>query len=202
MTKLLRPGLNLKRRNREGSTLAEFGPALFLFFIAVFFPAINLLGFALGVATAELIADRCAIAAADEQTYGEALDAACHTAVQLNNSPLGKFAGLKPVNGYNGSGVDLYIATTNLSSRKTTVCGPDIPLKDKLDTTGNVYEYEAQVNYAIGPLLSMSQLPFVKDIPIIGKPASFSYTVEKAAEHLDGLSAGAVPVQQADIQNY
>jgi hypothetical protein len=185
-------------RNSHGSGLAEFGPALFLFFAVVFFPVINLLGFAFGVATAELIADRCAVAAADEQTYSDALDAACSTAVQLNNSPFGRFAGLKPVNGFKGSGVDLYVATTNVSSKQTKVCGPDVPIKEKIDTTGNVYEYEAQVNYAIGPVLSMGHLPFIKDIPIIGKAGSFSYTVQKAAEHPDGLSS-VNTVQEANI---
>ena len=96
--------------------MAEFAPALFVFLILIFFPFINLFGYLCGVATALLIANQCATAAAVSQTYQDATTASADTAVQLTNSCLGQFARLQAVGGYNGTGVNVYVAVTNINS--------------------------------------------------------------------------------------
>jgi hypothetical protein len=178
------------RRRAFGGNIAEFGPALLVLFLVIIFPLLNLMGFACGVATATLIANQCACSASVSQTYTDALTAASNTAMALITSPLGKFAGLQPLNGYQGSGVDLYVAATNTTSNKTTVYGPNTAVPGPIDTSTYIYEYEARVNYAIGPFLSMAGNPFVGNIPMIGKPANFQLTVQKSAEYPDGLTGG------------
>jgi hypothetical protein len=173
--------------------MAEFAPALFVFLVAIFFPFLNLFGYICGVATATLIANQCATAAAVSQTYAEALNSTSNTAVQLANSGLGKFSRLHAVGGYKDSGINIYVAVTELATNSTTFYGPNQPLNVPIDTIKNIYEYEAQVNYSVGPFLSMEGIPMFKDVPMLGKPAAFSFTVQKAAEYPDGLSAPPGP---------
>jgi hypothetical protein len=155
-----------------------------------FFPFINLFGYLCGVATAALIANQCANAAAVSQTYHDAAAACPAAAIQLNSSCLGQFAHLQPVGGLTGSGVNIYISVTNIGSNTTTTYGPNQPLSGSADTSNNIYEYEAQVSYNVGPFISMSAVPIVSQIPMLGKPAPFTFAVQKAAEYPDGLSVG------------
>jgi hypothetical protein len=172
--------------------MAEFAPALFIFLILILFPFINLFGYLCGVATAQLIANQCATAAAVSQTYPDALTATTDTAVQLTNSILGQFGRLQPVGGYKGTGVDVYVAVTNIGSNITTIVGPNQPVPGPIDTTNNIYEYEAQVTYNVGPFISMAGLPIVGQLPMLGKPAQFIFAVQKAAEYPDGLVGNGI----------
>ena len=176
-------------RKASGANIAEFAPAIFVLFLVILFPLINLLAIASGFATATLIANQCATAAAVSQTYNDALNSMSNTALTLTSSPLGKFAGLQPMSGYGyqGCGVDLYVAVTNVGSNSITVYGPNTPLAGPIDTTNNIYEYEARVSYAIGPFLSMAGTPIFTNVPGLGKPADFQLAVQKAAEYPYGL---------------
>ena len=180
--------LSLRRKSRGAASLAEFAPALFVFLVLIFFPFLNLFGCLCGVATAALIANQCATAAAVSQTYQDALTATSDTAVQLTNSCLGRFAHLQAVGGYRGCGVDVFVAVTNISSNATTTYGPNQPVTAPVDPQNNIYEYAAQVNYNIGPFLSMAAVPIVNDLPMVGKPLNFTFAVQKAAEYPDGLA--------------
>ncbi|PWT95705.1 MAG: hypothetical protein C5B53_11010 [Candidatus Melainabacteria bacterium] len=173
--------------------MSEFAPALFVFLVLIFFPFLNLFGYLCGIATAALIANQCATAAAVSQTYDDAINNCSDTAMALSGSCLGKFANLQAVGGYKGTGVDVFVAVTNMGSNTTSVFGPNQPISGTVDTTNNIYEYEAQVNYNVGPFISMAGIPLVSEIPMLGKPAQFTFSVQKAAEYPNGLTGGGPP---------
>jgi len=179
----------LSLRSLRGSNLAEFAPALFIFLILILFPFLNLFGYVCGVSTVTLIANECATAASVSPTFGGALVASSDTAMRLADSPLGKFSHLQPVAGYNGTGLDVYIAITDIASQAVTLYGPNKPLAGAADTSRKIYEYQARVNYTIAPFMNMAGIPLVRDIPILGRPAQFTFTVHKAAEYPDGLAS-------------
>lgn len=172
----------------SGSQIAEFGPALFIFFVLVFFPLVNLFAYTVGVATATLIAHQCSTAAAVSQTYADALTATSATAQNLSGSVLGQFARLTPKGGYAGCGVDLYILVTNLGSNTTKSYGPNQPLNIPIDTTNNIYEYQVQANYIINPLFNMSGIPLVSNVAMLGQAVRFVTVTQKAAEYPESLT--------------
>jgi hypothetical protein len=176
-----------KNRDQHGANLAEFGPAVFILFIVVFIPAINLVAFGWGTATAIFITSQSAKAAAVSENYDTALSSATTTAANLTNSYIGKLAHLKPVEGYNDSGIDLYIVATNILTNKTSLAGPNLPLRGVVDTTNNVYEYQIQTKYEIAPLLNLARTPMLNNIPIISKPTILSFTSQQSAEYPNGL---------------
>src|ERR1700722_17595991 len=85
------------RSQRGGSQLAEFGPVLFIFLIMILFPMINLIGFACGTATANLIARECASRAANSIDFNQAMAAAQQECSSLTSSGFGQFAHLQPI---------------------------------------------------------------------------------------------------------
>jgi hypothetical protein len=172
-------------RNERGNQLAEFGPALWVFFIVVLFPLFNLCQFVCGVATVALIAAQSAQAMASSPDFNSGLTAGRAAATSLAASGFGKFAHLTPVSPY---GVQFYIDTTNVNTNAQTATGPDTPLSTAIDTTNNLYQIEARCQYNVGPMLPMQNIVLLADIPLIGKAAQLSFSNQKAAEFPNGLS--------------
>jgi hypothetical protein len=172
-------------RSKRGSGLAEFGPAMWLFFIVFLFPLFNLVQFACGVATVALIARQAAQACASSPDYNTGLAAARTTAQNMANSGFGKFACLKPANQY---GISVYIGQTNVASGVHTDSAADTPLTTPVDTTNNIYEIETKCLYDVGPMLPMQGFPFIGDIPLIGKAYRLGFSGERAVEFPDGLT--------------
>jgi hypothetical protein len=172
-------------RPKRGSSLAEFGPAMWLFFLFIVFPLFNLVQFACGVATVALIARQAAQACASSPSFNDGLTAARTTATNMATSGFGKFGCLKPVNQY---GISVYIDQTNLATNQQTVFGPDQPMTSAVDSTNNIYEIETRCLYDVGPMLPMQNVPFIGDIPLIGKAYRLGFSSERAAEFPDGLT--------------
>jgi hypothetical protein len=183
-----------KQRSIAGSSIVEFGPVTFVFFIIFVFPLINLTQFACGAAIVFLIATQAATTAASSPDFVTALSSARSCASNLANSGFGEFAHLSPANPY---GITLYVEQTNIGTGQTTNFGPDSPAGATVDTTANIYEIEADAVYNIGPFLNMSSAPFVGNIPLIGKPAQICFTVTRNDEYPEGLTSnnpvGSVP---------
>jgi len=57
-----------QRKQNGGGQMAEFAPALFIFLLITLFPLINLIGYATGVGTVQLIARQTAQAAGSSST--------------------------------------------------------------------------------------------------------------------------------------
>lgn len=172
-------------RSQRGSNLAEFGPALWLFFLVFLFPLFNLVQFACGVATVALIARQAAEACAASPDFNTGLTAARTAASNMANSGFGKFACLKPANQY---GITVYIGQTNIASGNHTDGTADTPLSTAVDPNNNIYQIETQCLYDLGPVFPMTGFPIIGDIPLIGKPYRLGLTAERAAEFPDGLT--------------
>ncbi|HEY9756363.1 MAG TPA: hypothetical protein V6C97_14450 [Oculatellaceae cyanobacterium] len=179
------------RRNAHGGSLAEFGPALWIFFLFFLFPLFNLVQFACGVATVMLIANQSAQAASAAPDFQTGLTNARNIAQGMASSGFGKFAHLTAIGQY---GVSLYIDVTNVSTKQQTSFGPDTPLTTTVDPNSNIYEVEARCSYDVGPMLPMQQVPYLNSIPLIGKPAQLSFSSQRTAEFPGGLSTvGGAP---------
>ncbi|MBI1269491.1 hypothetical protein GC174_03570 [bacterium] len=177
-------------RNQSGSAKsAEFATALTVLFLLILFPLINLIGFAMGAGTQYLLTTQCVARAGASATFGEALTAMENTATSMTNSGLGHFANMQPVAGSSGTGTNLFVIRTPLGGSSTTY-GPNTPYAGILDEENNVYEYQVRSTFDIGPFMSMSAVPWVSDIPGLGRPARLNFVASQVVEYSDGLAMG------------
>jgi hypothetical protein len=177
------------RRSPRGAALqAEFAVCLLIFLLVTAFPMLDLLGLAAGFATAAFAAIQSAHKASLATTYPEAVAEALDAAYGIAGGCFGTFAALVPNGGLSNSGVDLYVYVTDINSGTVKVFGPNSAVTDKIDPAANIYEYCARVNYHCGPMINMSSVPFVKDVPGLGKPFELTYSAFRATEYSDGLS--------------
>lgn len=176
----------------RGTSIAEFGPVLVLFVLIILVPLFSLFFFAAGYACVAVVSQSCASDAANSATFNEALVNVKKRARSAVDSGLGKFAKLKPLGGYDGCGVDLYIATTSLANPNAgQFYGPNsgLPAATSANATTNIYQYTVKSSFAVGPLLDLGHLPLIGSLPIVGQPTTVQITANRAAEHTDGLTA-------------
>jgi len=178
-------------RRRSGSaSLAEFGPALFVFFLFILFPLIDLLGIATGFATVNFIAGQAASSASVSSDYDAALSSALSKTQALAGGGFGAFAKLVPNGGYNNSGLNLWVNRTNVQNGQADVCGPNKYCPTPVDSASYVYEYSAHVRFNVGPFINLSGMPWIGTIPGLGRPVSVLYVSQKNAEFPDGITTG------------
>ena len=178
----------MTRSNRErGSSMMELPPALLVFFFAVLFPLINLMGLAVGTATIAMIGQQTVQAAANASSYGQALNSMQTCAQNMMNTGFAKFAKLKPVQGYNQCGTDLYVLITTIASNKVQSTAANQPISQAIDTTNNLYEYQTRVVYKVVPFINMSGIPLVKNIPGVGSDSEIQWVSTSNVEFPDGL---------------
>ncbi|MBU6453025.1 MAG: hypothetical protein KGS72_14670 [Cyanobacteria bacterium REEB67] len=169
-------------------------------------PLVNLLAFAAGYAAVASITDACASEAANSASFSDALSNLKKKAIALTDSGLGKFARVKACGGYENCGVDLYIATTNMSGPKSGTgghfYGPNTGLPAQAaeaeNAAGNaagsagagatIFEYTVRSNFTVGPFMDLSHVPFVGDVPLIGKGVLLSPSTSRVIEHCDDLT--------------
>jgi hypothetical protein len=176
----------LVRRSQVGS-IAEFAPVLFIFFMMILFPLINLIGYGTACATVGFIGTNCAQAAQNASSFGDALNAVETMSNNLLNSGFGRFANLKPVGGYKGCGVDLYLIEIDYTNNNRVTYGPNTGLPSNYDSA-KIYEYQARCNYQIMPFLNLSGVPGIGSVPIVGKPSAMAYNSCRSSEHPEGLN--------------
>ncbi|MDZ4832946.1 MAG: endo alpha-1,4 polygalactosaminidase [Candidatus Melainabacteria bacterium] len=180
----------MKRNRRIGSAqISEFSATFALFFLAMLLPIVALVSISTAVATGYFTARYCAARAGDSTSFVQALSAAEAAAHEINSSGWAKFAGLKPVRGYNNSGMDLWLTDTNIATNVNITHGPNTPAVSAIDQEKYLYSYDAIVTYDVGPFLNLSGLPFVGNVEGLGKPVRMSFEASRTVEHLDGLTA-------------
>ncbi len=189
-----------KIRSRKGH-IAEFPLALGVFFLITLFPLINLVSFTCGAATLYLCAHQASHQAACATSFPAALQGAVNQSVQIEQSGLGQFAKIVPVGGMAGSGMNLFLYAINYQNSSSSIYGPNSPLAPPIDTATNIYEVEAKVLADVGPFLNLSGVPFVGNIPLIGKPARLQFTNRAAVEHPEGLVGNPIAALVATIAN-
>lgn len=165
--------------------------------IFVVFPLINLMAVATGYGVAFLITNQAARQAASQPTFNDALAAMLNESGTLAQWGISRFAKLKPVGGYQGSGTDLYILATNYSTSQMTRIGPNKPVPPPVDSSTFVYEYCVPGTFDVGPMVDMSSVPFLGTVPGLGPPARICTTSDRVVEHPEGLGAVSTGSQQS-----
>jgi hypothetical protein len=180
------------RARRERGSIAEFGPALFIFLLFAVFPFINLLALATATGTVALIATEAAGAAARSTSYPDALTAVQAKTVSLTQSGFGRFARLLPQGGIGGCGADLYVIQTRVGTNQTQTYGPNTTVPPPIDATNNVYEYNVKVTYQMVPFVNLSAVPFIGNVPGLGKNTTLTWNVQRAVEYPTGLIGNGI----------
>lgn len=183
-------------RKPHGFSIAEFPPALMVFFVLTFFPLINLIGLALGTGSIALITSQAASKAAVQSTYDKSLTAAGDAASALVNSPLGRFLNIRAAGGYENRGIDLYIIASPVRGGQQNVFGPNTGLPAPPDALDYVYEYSAHSAFEVAPWVSMSGVPGLKEVPGLGKPAPIHFNWCSSIENIQALETGNVASSQ------
>ncbi len=173
------------RRRQTGSNLAEFGPALILFFAFILGIALPFLRFGVAAATLTLFADRASESAAKAPTYGSALTSANQALTELVSSPVGRLAGLK-IDSFEP--ITLYIQEENCITGAAQIVGPNLPLPRLVDNKAIAYEYQLRTRYLLEPLLPQCALPWLPHIPLLGTPVIFATQSTHAVEYPEGLT--------------
>lgn len=173
--------------------VSEFSVSAFIAFVIIFFPLLNLLNLVSGAAVAYFITRQCVSVASTQRSFDAALDGVRSTSSDLLSKGLAKFMHIRPVGGYEDCGVDLYtVAVSFLQQNNVTEYGPNLTITTPLDSQQFVYESSARSTFDVGPFVSMSGIPFVNQIPGLGKPARLSFRVERAIEHpIDYVKLGS-----------
>jgi len=174
----------------SGASVAEFGPVLVFFVLIVIIPLLNLLAFVTGYACVSTTCQTCAADAANSTTFDEALTNVKKRSLAMVDSSLAKFARVKPRGGYQGCGVDIFIATTKLADPNSGhFYGPNtgLPPNTSANAAANIYEYTVRSSYDVGPLMDLSAVPLVGNLPLIGQPVNLANQASRAAEHVDAL---------------
>ena len=183
--------LRLKRRDMAGSSIAEFAPVMYVILLLFMFPRINLMGLATAAATI-LLGTNCAVStAASQATYTTALQSVVSAENSFLQTGFAKFAGISANGGYQNCGVDLYTQVTTYGSSSPVLVGPDTPVPPPINVTNHLYEYAAMGHFQIAPLIAMSGIPLVNQIPGIGQPIQMNFRAVKMVEHPQGLSFSA-----------
>lgn len=196
----VRPVTYMKHRRRppKGS-LTELQLALVILFLLVSFPLIDLLGLATGCGTAALIAHQAATRAAATTRYDSALSAVRNEANNLLSSGFAAFAHMTPKGGFRNCGVDLYVIESNYRSGGNKSYGPNTPVSGTIDPSTCFYECNTRACYQIGPTISLNAVPWIDQIPGLGRPATITFSANRAAEYPLGLTnVGEVAVRQND----
>lgn len=168
--------------------IAEFPVALFVLFFLFIFPIVNLLGLATASATTCLLAHIAVSRAAAQEKYNLALQAMTDEADNFLGTGLAAFARLKPEGGYGGSGCNLYVTATNYRGQQVVTHGPNRPIPPPVDTSQWIYEYRCDYSGSVSPVINLSFVPLVKDIPGLGMPARLVSSAHRVAEYPTGLS--------------
>ena len=183
--------LRFPRRNK-GSSIAEFGPALWIFFFIFIIPLVDLMSFMWGVGTVMMVANLGARKACGANTYTNAIAQVNGTEVDLAN--FRSYASVVPSNGAQ-RGVVLnvlaYNTSTGASGPVTTYSPPPVAGKipvDRatLDTT--LYHYQVIASYDVQPIFNFKGMPFFSTIPGLGSAVPITFSSSVNVEHPEGLN--------------
>jgi hypothetical protein len=183
----LRSEASLRRSQRGASEIAQFIPALYILFLIVFLPLVNLGGLFVAATIQYLVTNDCVSKASTQGDYASALNTMATEAYQFQTLGLAKLITLFPQGGYVGCGNDLYVVSTNVASGAVTLSSPNKPLINSIDTGSNVYELSVKSIYSVAPLVNLSAVPLLGAVPGLGKPVTLNFTANRPVEHPGGL---------------
>ncbi|MBL8085482.1 MAG: hypothetical protein JNN26_22850 [Candidatus Obscuribacter sp.] len=176
-------------RSKSGAQVAEFSLVpLVLFLLAI--PILNLSCFAFSYGYMAYSTFACVNKAAISPSYDSALTGMRDQAQLMFTGPFADFLKLTPAGGYQSTGCDLYIVSTDNDDNSVSRVGPNRALGAPLDPAKATGEYEVVSACDAQPLIPLA-VPFLKDIPMLGTGTRLNVSWSKMAENQTGLATAA-----------
>ena len=180
--------MNSRHRSIKGAAqLSEFALVLYVLFFIILVPVVDLGCLLIAAATQYLATNDFAAKAASQPDYINSLNAMFTESQKFETTGMSKFMNMTPQGGYVGSGNDLYVITTNITSGGVQKSSANNSLSPPIDTTANVYELAVNSNYSFKPILSLAGVPLLGNIPGLGQPVTFTFVANRPVEHPGGL---------------
>ena len=153
----------LRRRNLKGQELAEFGPTLFIIFIVVLFPALNLLYF-LAAYSAGWYVNHMIVRELSVTSVSNWSTVVTNKINQWDNSSLSSFTGKLPTSGYSvnvGPPASLSSSGSVVTATVVPSSNPNSPPLIRTVTTLNIP--------------SFLNIPYFNNVPGLGKPVPMTF---------------------------
>ena len=179
------------KRSKKGSAIAEFGPSLWIFFILIVIPLVDLASLMWGIGTCMIIANLSVRQAAGARTYTEAINIVNKTEDDLSNFKA--FAVVTPTGG-GPRGVKLQVISNPIAGAAgtpTIYTPPPAPNRipvDRATLEANLYHYQVICSYDVSPLMNFNGMPFFSGVPGLGAPVPVTYDGTASVEHPEGLN--------------
>lgn len=182
--------MKIPKRTRYGSS-AEFPVVALLLFTIFAFPLINMVSLGAAYATIWYISFQSALNASVQTTFSEALQRLKGRSDQFNSTGFTTMLRMNPKGGYSNCGTDLVIESVDfMDAAKNVKYGPNLAVPPPIDLTNRFFEISANSKYEVAPFVNLSAVPFLKDVPGIGRPLTLTATVSRCAEFPQGLTRG------------
>lgn len=177
-----------RKRNALGSSIAEFGPILFIFFLIILFPLIDLIAVAWGYCTCYMATTQAANRASSSNNVDRAQQAIIKVLRKAYQGGFGQFAVVDPVGGLGRSGAHMWVVRTPFAGGPAEYLGPDSSLDptEVPDPARYVYEYQVTTKQKVGPFI-MIPTNMLVDIPGLSSPFEITVTACSVVEHPEGL---------------
>jgi hypothetical protein len=175
-------------RTRTGSTeIPQFMLVVYILFLVMLIPLLNLFTLLLSAAIQYLATNDFASKSSTQPDYTSALNSMVNEAHHFQSLGLAKLTKLAPAGGYGGCGDDLYILSTDINSGAVTSSKPDQPLNLTIDTKKSIYELSVRSFYSVSPLISLTGVPLLNQVPGLGQPVTLTFIANRPVEHPGGL---------------
>lgn len=177
-------------RPRRGSA-AEMPLTLLILFAVLAFPLLDLISLGLAYGAVWFVSFQCAQSASTQPDFNGSLSALLKKSAAFNSGWLTNMLKMTPVEGYNGSGTDLFVdAVDFMDAGKCRTVGPNKAIHPPIDLTNCFYEIGAQTTYKVEPFINLQAVPFLASVPALGTPITLSAKVKRCAEFPHGLTRG------------
>jgi hypothetical protein len=172
------------RRKSTGNAIADMPGVLWVLFVLVLYPLIDLATVGLRYTFMLTTSREAAMSASRASTFfadaSASSKSARNSASAMANSTSARFNGLKV------TGTTTNLLVTNLNTNTVTRYTTPIPA-NSIDTVDNLYSYEVTVNGTVMPLVCYVG-PVFGNIPGLTGPMTVAITSQKMCENTQGLN--------------
>jgi hypothetical protein len=190
----------IHRQRRATGSVAEVPWTLFVIFLLIAFPLINLISLSIAYGAVWYISFQCAQTASTQTDFGSSLASMLKKSDEINVGGLAQMLKLSPVDGYQACGTDLFVESVDyMDATKSQTFGPNKALAPPIDLTNRFYEISAATAYQVRPFIDLAAIPFISSVPGLGSPVTLNVRVKRCAEFPQGLVRG--PVESAPPTN-
>lgn len=175
-----------KPRNAKGAGhIVDFGCVFCAMVIAILLPMVNFLSFTFGALAVYSATHAAAIKAGDSFSYKQASEIINRSGADLATSPIARFCQIQVPK--NKKGMQLTTLVTDVKLRDVVLKTQEEPKLTKVDPGVHLCQYSVKGCFEIKPLIDLSGVPVIGQIPVIAKPFELSCVVERTVEHPEGL---------------